>query len=69
MLSFLDLCIHNKIHQLSFSCIKQLLLNDVLIKSINFDDFKNVLGRTKPTMTVEEMKKYEKFEEEFGQEE
>ena len=42
---------------------------EIIFPEVNFDDFKNVLGRTKPTMTVEEMKKYEKFEEEFGQEE
>ena len=42
---------------------------EIIFPEVNFDDFKNVLGRTKPTMTIEEMKKYEKFEEEFGQEE
>ena len=41
----------------------------ILFDKVNFEDFKKCLERIKPTMTIEDLKKYEKCTEEFGKEE
>ena len=43
-------------------------INAILPPKVNFDDFKKVLKSIKPSITIKDLKKYEKFTEEFGQE-
>ena len=42
---------------------------EILFPKANFDDFKAALERAKPSITKEELIKYEKFYKEYGQEE
>ena len=44
-------------------------LKQILFPKVNFDVFKTCLERAKPNMTIDDLKKYEKFSEEFDQEE
>ena len=43
-------------------------INAILLPKVNFDDFKKVLKSAKPSITIKDLEKYEKFTEEFGQE-
>ena len=42
---------------------------EILLRKVNFDDFKKALEKAKPSITIENIKKFEKFKEEYGQEE
>lgn len=42
---------------------------EILPPLVNFDDFKKALEKAKPSINIEDLKKYEKFKEEFSQKE
>ena len=41
--------------------------NEILLPKVNFDDFKKALEKAKPTIKIYDLKKYEKFKEEYRQ--